>query len=136
LGEAIALGVGLAALIFGGCGVVLGILLRVLATRVEGRAAEIRGLRKAALAIGSAVVAASLLATALSSSGWLLPGLLVAAFALGYLLVATASRGIGIAIVAGVIAIALLGIGWVPLWLQAQMANAYPPPALATDVAA
>jgi hypothetical protein len=133
LGVAIALGVGIAGLIIGGCGLVLGILLRGLATRALAQPAKIGGLRQTLLIIGSVAAIALLLAAAVVSPGWVLPGALVAGCAAGYVIVAAASRRIGVAIVAGIIAIALLAVGVVPIWLQVQTSIAHPRPPVAAD---
>lgn len=116
LGDIIALGLGLGLVVIGGAALIFGIGLANLAKRSINTPAELRGSRRTALAVGLTVAGAQvLISVALGAMFSLFVGL-SAAFAAGYLVVAAASRRCGDRALAGVLAVALLGVGLVPLW--------------------
>jgi hypothetical protein len=125
LGDIIGIGLGVGLLVLGTAGLTLGGGLAVLAKRALAAPAEIRGSRRIVLAIGLAIAAGQLLIgiglDVLSPdprSGSLLVGL-SAAFAAAFLIVAGASSRRSESVVAGVLTLALLGLGGSLLAVQA-----------------
>ena len=121
LGDIIAFGLGLGLVVIGGAALILGSGLAILAKRSIATAAELRGSRRTALAVGLTVAGAQLLISVALGAVFSLFVALSAAFAAGYLVVAAASGRRGDRALAGVLAVALLGVGLVPLWAQVSL---------------
>ena len=121
LGDIIAFGLGIGLVAIGGAALILGSGLAILAKRTSDRPAELRGSRRTALAAGLTVAGAEvLISLALGAMFSLFVGL-SAAFAAGYLVVAAASARGTDRVLAGVLGVALLGVGLVPLWWQVSL---------------
>jgi hypothetical protein len=121
LGDVIALGIGIALLVFGVAGLILGGGLAVLARRAAADPAEIRGPRRTLLVVGL-IIAAALVLMAASGGALIFVGAAVA-FASGFLVVAAASRSRTQSVIAGVLAVVLLGSGSVLVWAQASQGD-------------
>jgi hypothetical protein len=122
LGDAIGLGVGIALLVFGVAGLILGGGLAVLARRAAADPAEIRGPRRTVLAVGLTVAAALVLIAAAFGGALLFVGAGVA-YATGFLVVAVASRSRTHTVIAGALALVLLGSGSFLVWAQASQGD-------------
>ncbi len=121
LGDLIAYGLGVGLVVIGGAALILGSGLAIFAKRSIAEPVELRGSRRTALAVGLTVaVAQVLISVALGATFSLFVGL-SAAFAAAYLVVAAASRPRGVRALAGVLAVALLVVGLVPLWAQVSL---------------
>jgi hypothetical protein len=121
LGDLIAYGLGIGLVVIGGAALVLGSALAILAKRSIDDPAELRGACRTALAVALAVAGAQvLISVALGAMFSSFVGL-SAAFAAGYLVVAAATDRRGDRALAGVLGVALLGVGLVPLWGQVSL---------------
>jgi hypothetical protein len=119
----ITLALGILLLVPGVGGLVLGSALVVLAKRSLAGPAEVRGPRRIVLAAGLLIAAGQVLVSA-SLGGPLsfFVGLGVAVAA-GFIVVAVASARRREFVPAGAIAVALLGLGMIPIWAQALQAG-------------
>jgi hypothetical protein len=111
--------------ILGGAGITLGGGLAILAKRALAAPADIRGSRRLVLAIGLAIAAGQALigigldVLSPDARGWSLLIGLSAAFGAAFLSVGSALRGRAAGVLAGVLALALLGLGGALLGVQA-----------------
>jgi hypothetical protein len=124
LGDIIGIGLGIGLLVLGSAGITLGGGLAVLAKRALAAPAEISGSRRVvlvtglAIAAGQALIGVGLDVSSPDARGWSLLVGLSAAFAAAYLLVGSALRGRA-GVLAGVLSLALLGLGGALLGVQA-----------------
>lgn len=123
MGDTFALAIGLSLLILGVAGLILGSGLAVLAQRVLADPGEIRGPRRIVLATGLTVAGGQVLISIVLGGGWFTYIGLSAAFAAGFLVVGVASRRRAELVVAGVLALALLGSGVFVLRGQASQGD-------------
>ena len=119
LGDIIAFGLALVLLVLGAAGLILGSALAVLAKRSLADPVEIRGSRRNVLALGLTVAAGQVLIAVPLGAALFHVGF-SAAFASGFLVVALASRRRVDLVPAGVLSLALLGVGVFVLWGQAS----------------
>ena len=122
LGSIIGFGLGVGLIVLGVAGLILGGGLATLAKHAVAAPAEIRGSRRFVLVLGLTVAAAEVLIAAALAGTLFLVGL-SAAFAAGYLVVAVASRRRAELVLAGILALALLGSGMLVVWVQASQTN-------------
>jgi hypothetical protein len=120
MGDTFALGTGLTLLVLGVVGIVLGSTLAILATRALPDPVEVDRSRRTVLAAALAVAGFEVLLSAVVGGGWLLNASAIAAFAVGFLVVAVTSRRRGEPVLAGALAVALLALGVFPLLGQAS----------------
>jgi len=120
MGDTFALGTGLTLLVVGVAGIVLGSTLAILATRALPDPVEVDRSRRTVLAAALAVAGFEVLLSAVVGGGWLLNASAIAAFAVGFLVVAITSRRRGEPVLAGALAVALLALGVFPLLGQAS----------------
>jgi hypothetical protein len=120
MGDTFALGTGLTLLVVGVAGIVLGSTLAILATRALPDPVEVDRSRRTVLAAALAVAGFEVLLSAVVGGGWLLNASAIAAFAVGFLVVAITSRRRGEPVLAGALAVALLALGVFPQLGQAS----------------
>ncbi|HTG42447.1 MAG TPA: hypothetical protein VK697_12625 [Methylomirabilota bacterium] len=120
MGDTFALGTGLTLLVVGVAGIVLGSTLAILATRALPDPVEVDRSRRTVLAAALPVAGFEVLLSAVVGGGWLLNASAIAAFAVGFLVVAITSRRRGEPVLAGALAVALLALGVFPLLGQAS----------------
>ena len=122
LGAIIGFGLGLGLIVLGIAGLLLGSGLAILARRGVADPAEIRGSRRYVLAVGLTVAGGQVLVAAVLGGTLFLVGF-AAAFGAGFLVVAVASRRRAELVLAGVLAVVLLGSGAFVVWGQASQTN-------------